>query len=231
MMRRFGFVALVFILLVANGNLAFAREIVNDGQAMHQIESNVQDVAWLSQKFKVSQGWIYQELSKGYLLDDIYEGLLERQQGGSYEAFMHSRYAYAFDPKVRKKRNPILVIGVFSWKGYTPKSAERTFIGYVQQNVPKFMETKLYTQSRSFNNVKIHNPFGEFKRFGAGSHGGLSPHVHQPLRNVKPNGMIFGNAGKHTHNGGLSLPGRKDISQLYDYLHNGNMENSINRQV
>lgn len=112
---------------------------------------------------------------------------------------------------------------VFSGKGHTPQSGERTFTGYVQQNVPKSSsETKLYTQSKNFNNnTRGHNPDGQFKRFGSNSHGGVSPHVHQPQRNVTSNGEIFGKVGDHTRNGGLTTPGRKDVGQLYDYLNNG----------
>lgn len=49
---------------------------------------------------------------------------------------------------------------------------------------------------------------------------GLSPHVHQPIRNESPNGMIFGRIGKDV---GVDVfsPTKKDIKQLYEYLNNG----------
>lgn len=56
---------------------------------------------------------------------------------------------------------------------------------------------------------------------GGKSHGGLSPHVHQPQRNVAPNGNIYGSVGTKTINGGVTSPSPKDASQLYDYIYNG----------
>ena len=80
-------------------------------------------------------------------------------------------------------------------------------------------EISLYTKSSGFNN----NPKGtggQFKRFCANEHYGLAPHVHQPVRNVTPNGMIFGKTGKDV---GIDVfsPNKKDIKQLYEYLNNG----------
>ena len=105
----------------------------------------------------------------------------------------------------------------FSSKGYNPKPGERTFEGYVKQTSD--LEISLYTKSSGFNN----NPKGtggQFKRFGANEHYGLAPHVHQPVRNVTPNGMIFGKTGKDV---GIDVfsPNKKDIKQLYEYLNNG----------
>lgn len=60
-----------------------------------------------------------------------------------------------------------------------------------------------------------------FKRFGAASHGGVSPHVHQPQRNISPNGNIYGLVGRKTVNGGVTYPRAKDIKQLFEYLNNG----------
>ncbi|MCI6499486.1 MAG: hypothetical protein MSA21_11485, partial [Lachnospiraceae bacterium] len=105
----------------------------------------------------------------------------------------------------------------FSSKGYNPQPGERTFEGYVKQTSDP--EISLYTKSSGFNN----NPKGtggQFKRFGANEHYGLAPHVHQPVRNVTPNGMIFGKTGKDV---GIDVfsPNKKDIKQLYEYLNNG----------
>ena len=73
------------------------------------------------------------------------------------------------------------------------------------------------------NLIKDNNPKGtggQFKRFGANEHYGLAPHVHQPVRNVTPKGMIFGKTGKDV---GIDVfsPNKKDIKQLYEYLNNG----------
>ena len=52
-------------------------------------------------------------------------------------------------------------------------------------------------------------------------HGIAGAHVHQPTRNVNPNnGMIIGKPGSKTKNGGVTVPGAKDVKQLYDYLNN-----------
>ena len=76
------------------------------------------------------------------------------------------------------------------------------------------------TKSARFNN-NTGKVGGEFKRFGAKSHGGVAPYVHQPIRNVDSNGNIFGVVGRSTHNGGVTPPLAKDVKQLYEYLNNG----------
>ena len=53
-------------------------------------------------------------------------------------------------------------------------------------------------------------------------HGIAGAHVHQPTRNVNPNnGMITGKPGSKTKIGGVTVPGAKDVKQLYEYLENG----------
>lgn len=104
-------------------------------------------------------------------------------------------------------------------KGYKPQPGERTFEGYVNDNVPIDKETKLFTNSPGFNNVGT--PGGQFKRFGSDSHADLAPHVHQPQRNVDPSGNVRGSVGSKTKNDGVTSPTRNDVSQLYDYLNNG----------
>jgi len=106
----------------------------------------------------------------------------------------------------------------FSSKGYNPKPGERTLDGYVRNNANP--EISLTTQSPGFNNNNG-NVGGVFKRFGAESHGGVSPHVHQPQRNVAPNGSVYGSVGTKTSNGGVTSPSLKDVKQLYEYLNNG----------
>ena len=106
----------------------------------------------------------------------------------------------------------------FSPNGYNPQPGERTLNGYVKNNASP--EVSLHTNSAGFNN---NNGIvgGDFKRFGAESHGGVSPHVHQPQRNVAPNGNIYGTVGTKTANGGVTLPTEKDVKQLYEYIVNG----------
>jgi hypothetical protein len=107
-------------------------------------------------------------------------------------------------------------------RGYKPQPGERTFDGYVKNNVPVDKETTLHTHSKGFNNnSRGFNPEGQFKRYGSDSHAGLSPHVHQPTRNVNKNGEIFGGQGSKTQGGGVIRPNKKDVGQLYDYLNNG----------
>ena len=107
----------------------------------------------------------------------------------------------------------------FSETGYSPRPGERTFNGYVEQNANP--EISLYTDSASFNNNNG-NIGGQFKRFGAEpGHGINGPHVHQPLRNVAPNGSVFGDVGSKTKNEGVISPTAKDIKQLYEYIKNG----------
>jgi hypothetical protein len=108
-------------------------------------------------------------------------------------------------------------------RGYKPQPGERTFEGYVKDNVPLDKEVTLNTKSKGFNdNFRGANEEGQFKRFGSDSHADISPHVHQPTRNVNKNtGEIFGGQGSKTQNGGVTKPGRNDISQLYDLMNNG----------
>ena len=106
-------------------------------------------------------------------------------------------------------------------KGYKPKPGERTFEGYIKENVPVDVETKLFTDSKHFNTNPKED--GHFKRFGSklNQHGIEGVHVHQPEININPkNGIITGKPGSKTKNGGVSSPSKKDISQLYDYLNN-----------
>ena len=45
--------------------------------------------------------------------------------------------------------------------------------------------------------------------------------MHQPLRNISPDGVIRGRLGRKTFNNGVTLPTLKDIKQLYEHLNNG----------
>ena len=105
----------------------------------------------------------------------------------------------------------------FSSTGYTPQLGERTITNYIKNNATP--EVSLTTNSTSFNNANGRTG-GEFKRIGAGTHAGISPHVHQPIRNVAPTG-IYGGVGTKTSNGGVTAPTAKDAKQLYDHLNNG----------
>lgn len=92
----------------------------------------------------------------------------------------------------------------------------------MNKNVSQTPETKLYTNSGGFNT----NPSEDmhFKRYGTKpkQHGIEGPHVHQPTRNINPyTGEITGKPGSKTKNGGVTIPGKKDIKQLYEYLENG----------
>jgi len=110
----------------------------------------------------------------------------------------------------------------FSTNGYSPKPGERTFEKYVNNNVPKDVETKLYTNSSGFNTNPKND--GHFKRYGTkpNQHVIEGAHVHQPPRTVNPtNGIITGKPGTKTKNGNITEPRSKDIKQLYDYLNNG----------
>ena len=80
----------------------------------------------------------------------------------------------------------------------------------------------MLTHSSDFNTNPKND--GHFKRFGTepNQHGIAGAHVHQPTRNVNPNnGMITGKPGSKTKNGGVTVPGPKDVKQLYEYLENG----------
>ena len=106
-------------------------------------------------------------------------------------------------------------------KGYTPTPGERTLNGYVNQNVSPKAEIKLRTNSAGFNS---HDGVtgGVFKRFGVNSHGGISPHVHQPYMNTAPNGNVYGNVYRSNVGiGRIWYPDTRDIKQLYQYIVNG----------
>jgi hypothetical protein len=83
--------------------------------------------------------------------------------------------------------------------GDKPQSGDRTFEGFVKNNVSQDAEVGLYTKSGGFNNNNG-NVGGQFKRFGTSEHAGLSPHVHQPIRNVAQNGNVYGSTGSKTSN-------------------------------
>ncbi|GAC43864.1 hypothetical protein [Paenibacillus popilliae] len=91
MMKKFVLLALVLLLFVGNGNFTFAQQVGNEAQEIATLETKsapieklsyptIENVLWLAHKFEVSPSWIQHELTQGYLLPDIYEGLLERQR-------------------------------------------------------------------------------------------------------------------------------------------------------
>ena len=161
-----------------------------------------------------------------FLQEDVYRG-----DGLNLYAYCKNHPVGYYDPSgymCESKANPGKKSGStsvvqpnhgqgFSPKGYNPQPGERTFEGYVKQTSDP--EISLYTKSSGFNNNRK-GVGGQFKRFGANEHYGLSPHVHQPVRNTPPNGMVFGRTGKDV---GIDVfsPNKKDIKQLYDYLNNG----------
>ncbi|WP_241837237.1 RHS repeat domain-containing protein [Salinivibrio sp. ML290] len=105
--------------------------------------------------------------------------------------------------------------------GEPPAPGSRTYEGFMKEHVSPDRETTLHTKSAGFNNNKG-NVGGQFKRYGLDSHAGISPHVHQPVRNVSPKtGDIYGTQGTKTSNGGVTSPSKKDIKQLYDHVYNG----------
>lgn len=105
-------------------------------------------------------------------------------------------------------------------RGYKPQPGERTREGYMNNNISPDREVTLHTKSPGFNNNKG-NTGGQFKRYGVESHGGLSPHVHQPTRNVSPKGDIYGSQGTKISNGDVTSPTNKDIKQLYLHFKEG----------
>lgn len=105
--------------------------------------------------------------------------------------------------------------------GKAPDPNDRTLEGFMKNHVDPKKEKLLHTKSPGFNNNKGREG-GEFKRYGLDSHGGVSPHVHQPKRNVSPKtGDIYGSVGSKTNDGGVTSPSAKDIKHLYDHVYNG----------
>ncbi|MEH0834601.1 RHS repeat-associated core domain-containing protein [Pectobacterium cacticida] len=105
--------------------------------------------------------------------------------------------------------------------GASPTPGSRTREGFMKDHVSPDSETTLHTKSPGFNTSKK-NKDGQFKRYGLDSHGGISPHVHQPTRNISPkDGTIYGGQGTKTKNGEVTSPSNKDIKQLYDHIYNG----------
>ncbi|WP_411681648.1 hypothetical protein [Clostridium thailandense] len=104
-------------------------------------------------------------------------------------------------------------------KGYKQQPGERTLEGFIKNNVSADAEVGLYTKSAAFNN-NLKGIGGQFKRIGVDEYAGISPHVHQPIRNVAANGNIYGNTGRLTSNDGVTSPIQLDVKQLYDYLFN-----------
>ena len=114
-------------------------------------------------------------------------------------------------------RSALGIVAGTGSKGYNPSIGERTIVGYVKNNANP--EVALYTKSSDFHNANGSSG-GQFKRIGANSHGGLAPHVHQPVRNVTPNGEIYGAVGKDVGINTFS-PTQNDVKLLYEYLNNG----------
>lgn len=104
-------------------------------------------------------------------------------------------------------------------RGYKAMPEERTFEGYVTSAAEQ-REIGLDTAASGFDFNASAVARKQFKRFGADSHAGLAPHVHQPQRNKTPKGPR-GGTGTKTHDGGVTSPTKKYVKQIYDHLKNG----------
>ncbi|WP_426333402.1 RHS repeat domain-containing protein [Paenibacillus silvae] len=164
----------------------------------------------------------YDPKLKRFLNRDVIRGEIQDRQTFNRYAYVNGNPVSYIDPLGLMKCETEGTGNGLETRGYKPQPGERTFDGYVKNNVPVDKETTLHTHSKGFNNnSRGSNPEGQFKRYGSDSHAGLSPHVHQPTRNVNKNGEIFGGQGSKTQGCGVIRPNKKDVGQLYDYLNNG----------
>ncbi|GGH61427.1 hypothetical protein GCM10008014_36860 [Paenibacillus silvae] len=72
-------------------------DVYRDRALSPQLESTLDSddlitITTLSERFQVERDWVVFELGKGYELNEIYQGLLVQEQGGSYEAYIQEKY-------------------------------------------------------------------------------------------------------------------------------------------
>ncbi|MCY9528556.1 wall-associated protein WapA [Paenibacillus alvei] len=106
-MKKYISLILTFILAFTSIPLTSAQEVMSSDAELSNLsvtdavysqqpkDLDPQDIITISsvaEKFQVDGDWVYGEISKGYLLHHIYEGLLEKQRGGSYEQYMNRLY-------------------------------------------------------------------------------------------------------------------------------------------
>ena len=220
-------------ILITNNSADIANEYYYDafGNILESTEDILNRITYTGQQFDGTtqqyylRARFYNPSIGRFTQEDIYRG-----DGLNLYAYCKNNPVMYYDPSgyvCDSKKTSLNTEGASNpdWitnKGYKPQPGERTFEGYVKNNADP--EISLYTDSAGFNNNKG-NLGGEFKRYGANSHGGVSPHVHQPQRNVAPNGNTYGSVGTKTGNGGVTTPNSKDIKQLYEYLENGKYHN------
>lgn len=118
-MKKYSLFLLVFFLLFTNVSLISAQEAIHSVQENTNSEQTEvlipQNVSSIAQHFGVSEHWLNNEVTKGYSLSHIYQGLLEQQKGNSYELYMQGLYPHASELIIRKKRsNPVLIRGTIA---------------------------------------------------------------------------------------------------------------------
>ncbi|UHA73729.1 polymorphic toxin-type HINT domain-containing protein [Paenibacillus sp. 481] len=67
-------------------------EAVYDSQPADLKPEDIITISSVANQFNVTGDWVYEEIKKGYRLHHIYEGLQEKQKGGSYEQYMKQLY-------------------------------------------------------------------------------------------------------------------------------------------
>ncbi|MCM3292480.1 DUF6531 domain-containing protein [Paenibacillus sp. MER 180] len=108
-MKKYISLILTFILAFTSIPLTSAQEVMSSDTELSNLsvtdavysqqpkDLDPQDIITVSsvaEKFQVDGDWVYGEVTKGYLLHHIYEGLLEKQRGGSYEQYMNRLYPH-----------------------------------------------------------------------------------------------------------------------------------------
>ncbi|MBG9795002.1 hypothetical protein ABD76_22045 [Paenibacillus dendritiformis] len=73
-------------------------ESVYSQQPYNLMPQDIITVSSVAKQFGVADDWVYREITRGYQLHHIYEGLLEQERGGSYEQYMERIY-----PNVARK--------------------------------------------------------------------------------------------------------------------------------
>ncbi|WP_430112229.1 polymorphic toxin-type HINT domain-containing protein [Paenibacillus sp. B1-33] len=169
-MKKYISLILTFILAFTSIPLTYAQEVMSSDAELSNLsvtdavysqqpkDLNPQDIITVSsvaEKFQVDGDWVYGEVTKGYLLHHIYEGLLEKQRGGSYEQYMNRLY-----PNISRnasEQQPSVTTSVYDHLSNVESDGDvkKTSVTDSVYEVPKFRRSKRSVSSSNYDSFAL----------------------------------------------------------------------------
>ncbi|KJB84572.1 hypothetical protein AZ66_30300, partial [Paenibacillus sp. E194] len=112
-------------------------------------------VSSVAEKFQVDGDWVYGEVTKGYLLHHIYEGLLEKQRGGSYEQYINGLYPHVAQHIAEQQ--PTVTTSVYDHlpEVNNDEKANETSVTDSVYAIPKFRSKRSLSSSSSYDSFAL----------------------------------------------------------------------------